>query len=90
MEEDNVIEARVTHWQELESPGRVQPWQEQESHPITAQHQALDQQPCLAWQECDGGLGKESVASTLRPSRLSPVIPSHLSARRSPIIPSHH
>jgi len=50
IEEDKVIEAHVTHWQELESQDRVQQWQELKSNQITTQYQALDQQ-CLVWQE---------------------------------------
>jgi hypothetical protein len=70
IEEDKVIEgyfeAHVTHWQELETQGRVQQRQEQMSNQITSQYQALDQQ-CLVWQECDGEV-KESKPSTLSPS----------------------
>jgi hypothetical protein len=75
IEEDKVIEAHVTHWQELESQDRVQQWQELKSNRITTQYQALDQQ-CLVWQECDGGV-KESKPSTLSPSQFSHYIPSH-------------
>ena len=75
IEEDKVIEAHVTHWQELESQDRVQQWQELKSNQITIQFQALDQQ-CLVWQECDGGV-KESKPSTLSPSQFSHYIPSH-------------
>ena len=75
MEEDKVIEAHVTHWQEVESLDRVQQWQELKSNRITTQYQALDQQ-CLVWQECDGG-AKESKPSTLSPSQFSHYIPSH-------------
>jgi len=75
IEDDKVIEAHVTHWQELESQDRVQQWQELKSNRITTQYQALDQQ-CLVWQECDGGV-KESKPSTLSPSQFSHYIPSH-------------
>ena len=75
IEEDKVIEAHVTHWQELESQDRVQQWQELKSNRITTLYQALDQQ-CLVWQECDGG-AKESKPSTLSPSQFSHYIPSH-------------
>ena len=75
IEEDKVIEAHVTHWQEFKSQDRVQQWQELKSNRITTQYQALDQQ-CLVWQECDGGV-KESKPSTLSPSQFSHYIPSH-------------
>ena len=75
IEADKVIEAYVTHWQELETQGRVQQRQEQKSSQITSQYQALDQQ-CLVWQECDGEV-KESKPSTLSPSQFSHIFPSH-------------
>ena len=75
IEEDKVIEAYVTHWQEFKSQDRVQQWQELKSNRITTQYQALDQQ-CLVWQECDGGV-KKSKPSTLSPSQFSQDIPSH-------------
>ena len=42
IEEDKVIEAYVTHWQELENRNRVQQRQEQKRNQITTQYQALD------------------------------------------------
>ena len=75
IEEDKVIEAYVTHWQELQNQARVQQRQEQKCNQITTQYRALDQQ-CLVWQECDGGV-KKSKPSTLSPSQFSQDIPSH-------------
>ena len=73
IEEDKVIEAYVTHWQELEKQDQVQQWQEQaetiggEDHNFrhgarkhkseaTTPTPSNRRQPCLGWQECDGGL----------------------------------
>ncbi len=75
IEEDKVIEAHVTHWQELETQGRVQQRQEQKSNQITSQYKPLDQQ-CLVWQECDGEV-KESKPSTLSFSQFSHIFLSH-------------
>ena len=43
IEEDKVIEAYVTHWQELENHIKVQQRQEQKCNQITTQYRALDQ-----------------------------------------------
>ncbi len=40
MEEDMVLEAYVTHWQELETHDRVQQWQEQEQQVHSIRHGA--------------------------------------------------
>ena len=40
IEEDKVLEAYVTHWQELETHARVQQWQEQEQQDHNFRHGA--------------------------------------------------
>ncbi len=40
IEEDKVLEAYVTHWQELETHNRVQQWQEQEQQDHNFRHGA--------------------------------------------------
>ena len=86
IEEDNVLEAYVTHWQELETKDRVEQRQEQEKQDHNFRHgsensshehncQALDQQR-LGWQECDGGV-KEWKPSTHCPSQFSQETPCH-------------
>ncbi len=40
IEEDKVLEAYVTHWQELETHDRVQQWQEQEKQDHNFRHGA--------------------------------------------------